>query len=81
MSRAARHPESIDERTMCQLAALADGSLPVRLQAELRRRVAASPSLAEALEKQRLAVAALRSVRVPAPPDLRRRVEELARRT
>jgi len=58
-----------------ELTALADGALRGRRRARLLAEVGRSPELAEQLEKQRRAVAALRTVDVRAPAWLRARVE------
>ncbi|HJU37190.1 MAG TPA: hypothetical protein VJ716_07230 [Gaiellaceae bacterium] len=47
---------------MADLAALADGTLPVQRRTEIEARVAASPELQELLERQRLAVVAARKL-------------------
>jgi hypothetical protein len=65
----------LDERTLRQLAQLADGSLQGAARAELEARVASSPSLSAALERQRSAATALRGLGVAAPTGLRRRIE------
>jgi hypothetical protein len=65
----------LDDRMLADLTALADGTLRGRRRARLEAEVARSPQLAEALEKQRRAVAALRSVEERAPAPLRERVE------
>jgi hypothetical protein len=58
-----------------ELTALADGTLRGRRRARLLAEVGSSPELAERFEKQRRAVAALRSVDERAPAWLRARVE------
>jgi hypothetical protein len=58
-----------------ELTALADGTLRGRRRARLLAEVGRSPELAERLEKQRRAVAALRSVEERAPAWLRARLE------
>jgi hypothetical protein len=63
-----------DDR-LAELTALADGTLRGRRRARLLAEVGRSPELAEQLEKQRRAVAALRSVDERAPAWLRARVE------
>jgi hypothetical protein len=65
----------LDEATLRQLAQLADGSLQGRARSELEARVADSPTLHAALERQRTAVTAMRGIDVPAPAGLRRRIE------
>jgi anti-sigma factor RsiW len=69
------HNDPPDERTERELAALADGSLPGRRREALEARVAGSPELRAALERQRSGVAALRGLDFTAPAGLRRRVE------
>jgi anti-sigma factor RsiW len=64
-----------DDRLRAELTALADGTLRGRRRTRLEAEVARSPELAELLEKQRRAVAALRSVEAPAPAGLRARLE------
>ena len=59
------------------LAALADGLLSGPRRSELDARVADEPALAEALERQRAALAMIAGAAVPAPLDLRLRVQEL----
>ena len=65
----------LDDRTLAELTALADGTLRGRRRARLEAEVARSPELQQALENQRRAVAALRSVQQRAPAALRVRVE------
>jgi hypothetical protein len=64
----------LDERTRRRLARLAHGSLEGHERAELEARVASSPSLRAALERQRAGAAALRSLDLEAPSELRARV-------
>jgi hypothetical protein len=64
----------IDQRTQRELAALADGCLASEARSSLEARMADSPELRVALERQRLAVAALRGLDVEAPARLRRAV-------
>jgi anti-sigma factor RsiW len=59
------------------LVALADGCLTGARLAEVEARVAADPVLAQALERQRAALALIAAAMLSAPPDLRQRVEEL----
>lgn len=62
----------LTEREQADLAACADGSLPRARRRELEARLDASPSLREALERQRLALASVRAVEEePAPERLR----------
>src|SRR5215211_6393192 len=66
-----------------ELTALADGTLSGRRRRRLEERVASEPGLRAELERQRLAVAALRSSELAAPAGLRARIEaerERARR-
>ena len=67
------HPE-LDEATLRQLAQLADDSLQGWDRAELEARIAASPTLGVALERQRTATAALRGLDLQASPPLRERI-------
>jgi hypothetical protein len=64
----------LDEETIRGLARLADGSLEGRARTELEARVAASPALREALERQRAAATALRGLDLEAGPALRERI-------
>jgi hypothetical protein len=68
-------PAEFDERTRRALASLADGSLHGYERAELEARLASSPRLRAALERQRAGAAVLRSVELAAPAELRARVE------
>ena len=68
-------PEGLSERELGDLAALADGRLAGRRRSELERRVAGSPGLQAALDRQRSAASALRGVELPAPLRLRERIE------
>ena len=74
MSGDSAHNE-LDERTLRGLASLADGTLQGYERVELEARLASSPRLREALERQRSAVAATRGLVIPAPEGLRRRIE------
>jgi hypothetical protein len=66
----------IDERTERELAALADGMLGQPQRDALEARIASSPSLAAALERQRTGLAALRALEpAGAPLALRERIE------
>jgi hypothetical protein len=59
---------------------LADGSpLPPRRRDALLRRATRSPELSRALGAQRLAIAAVRARRDPAPPRLRAWIERAMR--
>jgi hypothetical protein len=60
-----------------ELARLADGTLPVPRQAELRAQVQGSPELEAALAEQQRAVAMLRALDQPAPDALRARVADM----
>ena len=64
-----------DDDRLAELTALADGSLQGRRRAQLLAEIGRSPELAQRFEKQRRAVAALRSVDERAPAWLRARVE------
>jgi hypothetical protein len=68
-------PTQLDERTRHQLARLADGSLSGRERSELEARIADSPELRQAFERQRAGMAALRDLQVEPPPALRTRIE------
>ena len=59
---------NLSEREIAELCALADGTLPADRRAEVEARIAASPELAELLERQRRAVAATQSLTSEAPP-------------
>jgi anti-sigma factor RsiW len=66
-----------------ELTALADGTLSGRRRRRLEERVASDPGLRAELDRQRLAVAALRSADLAAPASLRARIDaerERARR-
>jgi anti-sigma factor RsiW len=66
----------LSERELADLAALADGSLPVERQAAVEAWVAASPELAELLDRQRRALSATQALaEEPAPEPLRAAVE------
>ena len=66
----------LSAQDMAELAALADGTLPAEQRAALEARVAATPELREALDRQRRAVAATRAAATePAPASLRTTVE------
>src|SRR5918997_1542560 len=69
-----------DNDQLAELTALADGTLRGRRRARLLAELSSSPQLAERFEKQRRAVAALRSVDERAPAWLRARVEPERRR-
>jgi anti-sigma factor RsiW len=70
----------LSSKEMAELAALADGTLPVERRETLEARIAASPELQEMLERQRKAVAATRAAATePVPASLRATVEERVR--
>ena len=64
----------LDERTRRDLARLADGSLEGHPRRELEARLAGSPALRAALERQRRGFAALRGLDLEAPASLRSRI-------
>jgi hypothetical protein len=64
----------LDERTRRDLARLADGSLDGYARAELDARLANSPALRAAFERQRAGAAALRGLGIEAPASLRTRI-------
>jgi hypothetical protein len=66
--------EHSSERELAELAALADGSLPVEQRAALEARVAASPRLQALLQEQRHALEAVRGRSERAPEELHRRL-------
>lgn len=68
-------PTQLDERTRQRLARLADGSLRGRERAELEARIADSPDLRQALERQRAGMAAVRDLELEPSPALRTRIE------
>jgi anti-sigma factor RsiW len=59
------------------LAALADGALYGPRRAALEARLRTDAALTEALERQRAAVSMIAAASVPAPPELRARIEQL----
>src|SRR6266508_3008093 len=67
--------DELDERTRRELTQLADGILSGARRTALEERIRTSPELAMALERQRVAVAALRGIDLPAPAGLRARIE------
>ena len=71
------HFEHLPPDDEADLVALADGCLSGPRRAELDARVAADPALAEALGRQRAALAMIAAAALPVPLDLRLRVEEL----
>jgi hypothetical protein len=70
-----REPQELDDRTLRDLARLADGELSGKRRLELERQIEHSPELATALERQRSAIAALRGLDLEAPVALRNRIE------
>jgi hypothetical protein len=64
----------LDERTRRDLASLADGSLEGYPRAELEARLAGSPTLRAAFERQRTGASALRGLDLQAPASLRARL-------
>jgi hypothetical protein len=64
----------LDERTRRDLTRLADGTLDGFERAELEARLAASPTLRAALERQSAGAAAIRGLELEAPSELRARV-------
>jgi anti-sigma factor RsiW len=71
------HHEHLPPADEADLVALADGCLTGARLAEVEARVAADPVLADALERQRAALALIAAATLSAPPALRLRVEEL----
>jgi hypothetical protein len=67
--------EAISDQDERDLAALADGSLSGRRRAAVEARVAESPALRAALERQRAGLTALRGLDLAAPAGLRRRLD------
>jgi anti-sigma factor RsiW len=65
----------IDDQTAAELTALADETIDASAREALERRIAESPVLQRALERQRSGVAAIRTLRVEAPLSLRERVD------
>jgi hypothetical protein len=64
----------LDERTRRELTRLADGTLDEYERVELEARLAASPPLRAALERQRAGTDALRDLNLTAPASLRTRI-------
>src|SRR5919201_4578405 len=50
--------DAVDERDLADVTAFADGSLPEERRGEVAARIAASPALARALERQRAVLSA-----------------------
>lgn len=71
----------IDERTQRELTQLADGRLRGPKRLALEARISSEPQLAAALERQRVAAAALRKLELEVPAALRARVEAERRRS
>ena len=69
-----RSHRELDERIRREMASLADGSLEGRPRAELEARIAGSPTLRAAFERQRTGAAALRGLNLQAPASLRARL-------
>ena len=70
------HPRDLTDDELADLARLADGTLPTARRAEVDARVAASPALAAAFERQGVALGALRrTATTGAPARLRAHVE------
>lgn len=69
-----RSHRDLDERTRREMASLADGSLEGHRRAELEARLAVSPALRAAFERQRTGAAALRGLDLRAPASLRARL-------
>jgi anti-sigma factor RsiW len=68
----------LSEEELAEISAFADGSLLGERRAEVEARVAASPELAELVDRQRRALGAVRSMaEEPVPAALRERVEAL----
>jgi anti-sigma factor RsiW len=71
----------LSAQEMADLTALADGTLPAERRGSVEARVAASPELQELVERQRIALAATRTLAgEPVPPSLRTSVEGRARK-
>jgi hypothetical protein len=68
-------PNQLDETTRQRLARLADGSLGGRERAELEARIADSPDLRQAFERQRAGMAALQDLQLEPSSPLRARIE------
>ena len=67
--------DELSERTQRELAQLADGSLRGAEREALEARVAASPELQAALQRQQAGITAIRGLDLQAPPGLRSRIE------
>src|SRR3954451_7966488 len=69
-------PDNLSDEQLAELARLADGTLPADRRAEAEARVAASPQLRSALQRQAVALEALRrTTEVGAPARLRADIE------
>jgi anti-sigma factor RsiW len=67
---------SLSDRQMAELAALADGTLPIERRAAVEAWVAASPELQELLDRQRRALAATQALaEEPMPESLRAAID------
>jgi len=71
----------IDDRTQRELTQLADGRLRGSKRLALEARISSEPLLAAALERQRVAAVALRTLELEVPAALRARVEAERRRS
>lgn len=70
-----QNEDTLDERTERELTQLADGNLGAAKRGALEARIAGSPELAAALERQQTARVALRGLDLAAPAGLRARIE------
>jgi anti-sigma factor RsiW len=69
-------PDNLSDEQLAELAGLADGTLPADRRAEAEARVAASPQLRSALQRQMVALEALRgTTEIGAPARLRADIE------
>jgi hypothetical protein len=66
---------NLSDAELGELAALADGSLPRADRVPVEAAVARSPDLCGLVDKQRVALAAVRALDAPAPASLRARLE------
>lgn len=64
-------------RTIRELSALADGTLPADRREVVARRVSKSPRRARALESHLIAIEAIRRAETPAPAELHERIKAL----
>lgn len=67
------------ERELADLAAFADGSLPLARHDDVQARLAGSAELRTLLQEQRRAVRIVRAAAVPAPASVRERIESARR--